>query len=204
MRLIKTFGRAAFAAVAAMAFVGATAASATFDTQFCKVNEGLLCPAGQAETHIHRVLKAGTVARLLAAVTVLCLGVLSEEDVLGLGKPQVIHAKSVGGLSFSGCGTGSAHNNCTVTVQEAPLYHLLKIGPGEGALTFLSGRKRVQCPNVGIDCVYDLAGSEFAVANNLFIANEAPSVELGGKFFCPDEALFDAELESLLASYIKS
>jgi hypothetical protein len=78
MRLIKMFGLAALAAVAAMAFVGATPASATFDTQLCKVNEGLLCPAGQAQTHFHLVLVPGTVWKLLNPITILCLGALSE------------------------------------------------------------------------------------------------------------------------------
>jgi hypothetical protein len=201
MRLIKMLSLAAPAAVAAMALVGATSASATFDTQLCKVNEGLLCPAGQAQTHVHWVLVPGTVWKILSPINILCLGALSEQEVLGLGKPQITHTTE---LSLTGCGTGAGHNNCTMTVQEQPLSHLLKTGPNEGVLVLLSGRWRLQCPNIGIDCVYDLAGSEFEASGEILTANETPITELGGKFFCPNEGLFDWELETLLETYIKS
>ncbi|HEX6754134.1 MAG TPA: hypothetical protein VF093_11175, partial [Solirubrobacterales bacterium] len=134
VRLIKMFGLAALAAVAAMAFVGATSASAT-TTQLCKVHdvsvppelteeqeeefleevagERLVCPEDEEVTSVHQVLAAGTVGELLAVIDVLCLGFLVEATALGLGNPQQIHATS---QTFTGCGTGSAHNNCTVTV----------------------------------------------------------------------------------------
>jgi hypothetical protein len=201
MRLIKTFGLAALAAVAAMAFVGATPASATFDTQLCKVDSGLLCPEGQAQTHFHLVLVPGTVLKLLSPISILCLGVLSENEALGLGKPQVIHTKE---LSFTGCGTGAGHNNCTVTILEQPLSHLLKTGVNSGVLVLLSGRRRVQCPNIGIDCEYDLAGMELEASGEILVANETPTTELGGKFFCPKEGFLDGELETLLETYLKS
>jgi hypothetical protein len=201
MRLIKMFSLAVLVAVAAMAFVGATPASATFDTQLCKVNEGLLCPAGQAQTHVHWVLVPGTVWKLLAGFNILCLGILVEDEALGLGKPQVIHTTE---LSFTGCGTGSAHNNCTVTVQEAPLSHLLKTGANTGVLVNLSGRTRLQCANLGLDCVNDLAGMELEASGEILTSNETPTVELGGKLFCPNEGFLDGELETLLETYIKS
>jgi hypothetical protein len=196
------FGLAALAAVAAMAFVGATSASALFNTQLCKVDSGLLC--SEPQTHVHNVLVEGTVGKLLAGINVLCLGVLVENEALGLGSPQVIHTKEAGGLTFSGCGTGSGHNNCTVTVQEAPLSHLLKIGKNIAVLVNLSGRTRLQCANLGIDCTYDLAGSEFEAEGEILTAEETPTIELGGKFFCPDEGTLDGELKSLLPVYIKS
>jgi hypothetical protein len=192
------FGLAALAAVAAMAFVGATSASATFDTQLCKVDSGLLC--SEPQTHVHNVLVPGTVGELLAGIDVLCLGVLAENEALGLGKPQVIHTTT---LTFSGCGTGSLHSNCTVTVQEQPLSHLLKTGVNAGVLVNLSGRTRLQCTG-GIDCVYDLAGSEFEANGEILVANETPTTELGGKLFCPNEGFLDGELETLLETYIKS
>ncbi|HEY7949715.1 MAG TPA: hypothetical protein VID51_02655 [Solirubrobacterales bacterium] len=199
VRLIKMFGLAALAAVAAMAFVGATSASASASTQICTEHTGLTCAAGKGSATVHQVLAAGTVGELLALIDVLCLSFLVEATALGLGNPQSIHATS---QTFSGCGTGSAHNNCTVTVQEQPLSNLLKTGLDEGVLTATNGRTRLQCSNIGLDCVYDLEGIEFAVGGGHLTANETATNELGGKFFCPDEGLLDALLETLGNAYV--
>ncbi|HEY5709748.1 MAG TPA: hypothetical protein VIS51_10160 [Solirubrobacterales bacterium] len=197
MRLIKMFSLAALAAVAVMAFVGATSASAT-STQLCSAHTGLTCGEGDAVTSHHLVLASGTVGRILAAINVLCLGILIEATPLGLGNPQSIHGLT---QMYTGCGTSSAHNNCTVTVQEQPLLDLLKTGLDEGALTALSGRIRLQCSNLGIDCVYDLEGTEFSVGEGHLTANETSLNELGGQFFCPDESLLDGLLEALTDVY---
>jgi hypothetical protein len=192
------FGLAALAAVAAMAFVGATSASAT-STQLCKVHTGLTCAAGEAATSVHQVLKSGTVGQLLAVINVLCLGFLVEATALGLGNPQQVHATT---QTFTGCGTSSAHSNCTVTVQEQPLSNLLKTGLDQGVLTATNGRTRLVCANIGLDCVYDLEGIEFNVAAGHLTAEETATNELGGKFFCPDEGLLDALLETLGNAYV--
>jgi len=195
MRSIGKIGFATLVAVAAMAFVGATSASAEKSTQLCTTHTSLTC-TGTAATSVHQVLKAGTVGKLLAAINVLCLGFLVEATALGLGKPQEIHSLS---QSFTGCGTGSTHNNCTVSIPagQQPLFHLLKIGLDLGVLTALSGQARLECANIGLNCLYDIAGMEFEVGNNELIAENTPTTELGGKFFCPDEGLLDAELKTL-------
>jgi hypothetical protein len=194
------FGLAAVAAVAAMAFVGATSASAT-DTQLCTAHTGLTCGAGNAATSVHQVLKAGTVGELLGAIDVLCLGFLVEATALGLGAPQAVHSLS---QSFSGCGTGSGHSNCTVSIPtgQQPLFHLLKTGLDAGVLTALSGQTRLVCSNIGLDCLYDAAGMEFEVGGGELVANETVTTELGGKFFCPDEGVLDATLETLTDTYV--
>jgi hypothetical protein len=226
VRLIKMFGLAAVAAVAAMAFVGATSASAT-STALCTSHPGLECGLTEAQlltlkhlqeamsepvttpnplvenhvTSVHQVLKTGTVGRLLAAINVLCLGFLVEADALGLGNPQEVHSLS---QSFTGCGTGSAHNNCTVSIPtgQQPLFDLLKIGLDQGILTALSGQTRLECPNLGLNCLYDVAGMEFEVGGNELKAENTPTTELGGKFFCPDEGLLDAELTTLTNAFV--
>ena len=199
MRLVKMFGLAAVAAVAAMAFVGATSASAT-NTQLCKVHTGLTCGAGDAITSHHMVLASGTVGQLLSsAFNVLCLSILIEATPLGLGNPQSIHTTS---FTFTGCGSTSAHNNCTVTTPEQPLANLLKTGLEEGVLVFTSGQQRTQCPNLGIDCLYDGEGMEFAVGGQHLTATETSVTELGGKFLCPNEGLVDGLFETLTDTYV--
>jgi len=197
------FGLAAIAAVAAMAFVGANSASALVSTQLCKVNTTLVCGAGNAVTEVHQVLKTGTVGKLLASINVLCLEYLVRATPLGLGKPQVVHVLE---QKFAACGTGSTHNNCTVSTPagQDPLFDLLKLGFDEGVLTATSGQTRLQCSNLGLDCLYDVAGMEFEVGGNELKAENTPTTELGGKFLCPNEGLLDAELKTLENAYVLS
>jgi len=201
MSIVKQFGLTALIALVAMAVVGATSALAT-STQLCKVHTSLTCEAGNAQTHVHNVLKAGTVYKILNSfLSILCLGALTESTPLGLATngPQVVHVLE---LTFSGCGTGSGHSNCTITTEEQPLAHLLKTGLDQGVLLFLSGRLRLVCSNIGINCVYDLEGMEFAAGANHLTAEETPTTELGGKFFCLNEGFWDFDLEGLLPTYI--
>ncbi len=197
MKPIKRFGLIVLAAVAAMMFVGATSAASATNTQLCTAHAGLVCGA----VNVHQVLAAGTVGQLLAAISVLCLGFLVEATALGLASPQLVHSST---QSFTGCGTSSTHNNCTVSIPTGhqPLYSLLKTGLDEGVLTGSSGLTRLVCANIGLDCLYDAEGMEFAVGGGHLTANETGVTELGGKFFCPNEGLLDALLETLTDIYV--
>ncbi|HEY5708796.1 MAG TPA: hypothetical protein VIS51_05335 [Solirubrobacterales bacterium] len=199
MRLVKTFASAALAVLAAMAFVGATSASASTTTQLCGIHNSLTCGDGNGSAQVHLVLAAGTVLQLLATINVLCLGELWELDTLGLGNPQSVHTLT---HTVSGCGTGPSHDNCTVTVQEQSLFNVLKTGLDEGVATSTNGRLRLQCANLGLDCVYDLEGLEASVGNGHWTFEETPTNELGGKFFCPDEGFVHALLETLGDVYV--
>lgn len=201
MRLIKMFGLAAIAAVTAMAFVSATSASAETSTQLCNDHLELTC--SNAASSVHMVLAPGTVGGILGGLggggslyNILCLNVLVESsgaDVGSLGNPQRLDFTS---MSFTGCGTGSAHNNCTLTVEELPDNNLLKLGLDEGSLEALNGRLRLACANLGLDCVFDLEGILSAVgAQHLTTQTLAP--ELGGKFLCPNMAAPTWLLETL-------
>jgi len=200
MRSIGKIGFATLVAVAAMAFVGATSASAEKSTQLCTTHTSLTC-TGTAATSVHQVLKAGTVGKLLAAINVLCLGVLVESTALGLSSLQSIHTTA---MSFTGCGTGSAHSNCTVSVpaEQQPVSSLLKTGLDAGVLTATSGQTKLVCSNLGLSCVYDVEGMEFEVGSGHLTAEETTTVELGGKFLCPSEGLLDGLLETLESTYV--
>jgi hypothetical protein len=206
------FGLAAVAAVAAMAFVGATSASAT-STQLCtehNVGSGLACAGGKEVLKVHQVLPAGAVGKLLAAINVLCLGFLVEADVTNAAGvagalvttgPQKITSIT---QTFTGCGTGALHNNCEVSTVQQPVFNLLKSGLDAGVLSAVSGQVRLVCPNLGLNCLYDVEGMEFSAGGGHLTAEETPVTELGGKFFCPDEGKLDALVESLVkpAPYI--
>lgn len=201
MKLIKMFGLAAIIACASTALLGVSSASATNNTQLCKVHTATTCPAGSATTAVHIVNKPGTVGFLLSdLVDVLCLNVLGQGTPLALGKPQQIHSTV---LSFTQCGSNASHNNCTVTTETQPLFELLNIGLDVGILTATSGVTRVQCTVFGfikIDCKYAAAGLEFEVEGGNpgeFSAEETPVSFIAGSALCPEESTLDGELQSL-------
>jgi hypothetical protein len=194
------FGLTALAAVAAMAFIGASSASAT-STQLCKVHTGTTCPAGSATTAVHLVNKAGTVGTLLnSLVNVLCLNVLGQGTPLGLAAPQQIHSTV---LSFTNCGTSASHNECTVTTEALPLFNLLYTALDEGTLTAEGGVARVKCTVFGfikIDCKYGTVGLSFNVkgGNPAVLKAENKAVQfIEGSALCPTESSLDGEVVSL-------
>jgi len=203
MRLIKIFGFATVAVVSAMAFVGATSASAELTTQLCNTHTGLTCGAGNAATNFHAVLATGEVLKLLTSlVDVLCLHELWESaggDVGALARPQRLDLTV---KEATGCGTTSAHNNCTLTTESLPDGNLLKLGLDQGSYTFVNGSMRLQGCSIGLNCLYDLAGALASVGAQHITLEETPTTELGEKFFCPDEALLDALLVTLSNRYV--
>jgi hypothetical protein len=204
MRLIKMFGLTSVAAVVAMAFVGVTSASAV-STQLCTVSTGsLLCGAGNAVASVHQVLATGTVGELLAEIPILCLGYLVEATAGALGNGATKQTISSISQSFTGCGWNSTHSTCSVTVPvgQQPVFGLLKVGLDEGTLTGISGQARLVCSSIGIDCLFDIGGMSFEATGGHLKANEASTTELGGKFFCPNEGLLDALLETLGNAYV--
>jgi len=197
------FGLAAFAAVAAMAFVGATSASANTSTQLCTAHTSLVC-TGTATTSVHQVLATGEVGKLLSSLaTILCLTVLANAEPLGLGNPQSVH----GTAEYLNCGTNATHTNCTVEVTEQPLFNLLKIGLDEGSLTATNGLTHVVCTEVGffkikIDCVYNTTGILFKVGAQHLTALKTPVNIVAGSFFCPENSTLDGLLKTLVNTFV--
>ena len=192
MRLMKMFGLAVLAAVAAMAFVGASSASANQSTTLCKINQLPCASTNQWPTGTGLVgTSVGTALLLSDIVTVHCNSTASGKITsAALAKPLV------GTLvpSFTGCKTGSG-TNCTVTTSSGTML-LLKTGPGVGTATVHNVLARVQC-GFFIDCSYvsdgvelealSLSGAHPALlhANGVELQNE-------GGFLCPDESFWDA------------
>jgi hypothetical protein len=220
---MKMFGLAALAAVVTMALVGTTSASAT-STVLCEVLEGLECPAGK-EIELEKIHLAnstlpggpgtpeGTPTLLNSTADVLCLTVLVEAEALDLGESQVIHALK---QEFSGCGTNSAHTNCTVATEELPLFHLLKIGEDEGSVLGLNGKVRVKCTIFGflkINCVFLLENllftgkgpkaskTTYGDVDAKEIPKEPPIKSEGGGL-CPETSSLDGLLLPLSPEYI--
>lgn len=200
MRLIKRLCLAAVTALAAMAFVGATSASANTNTQLCKTHTALTCSNAAS---ILGMTNVGATIILNNVVNILCLKLSLTGNVLSLGNPQQIHTTSV---QLQNCGTNAAHTNCEIEMTELPLANFLKTGLDQGTLTLANGRKFLFCENVvlGIDleCEYDDTGITLAAGAQHLTATETPMTEIGSDFLCPDEPTLDALMATTSNAYI--
>jgi len=193
VRLMKMFGLAALAAVAAMAFVGVTSASAT-NTVLCKANE-LTCEATNKIEHA-TVTGLSTNATLLSSLaTVLCDHSIVSGKVLLLANPLVGHIEKI---TFTICEEDTFGTECTVTTNNAGLLKLLKTGANAGSLTAEGAEALVSCPEIGLHCNYGNPTTSLAVAGSqgtalaVITATKVKLPEIGNKFFCPNESFWDA------------
>jgi hypothetical protein len=158
VRLIKMFGLAAIAAVAAMAFVGASSAMASGSTAACKVATEP-CPAGSEVTTLHGVSAAEpTLLTTSEAIPdVKCLSGLVKVNVLALGNPQVGHFEEI---NWNHCYATSIGNPlCEVETKLLGLALLLKTAANLGTVTIDNASVLVKCTTV-IHCTYKVAAGQ--------------------------------------------
>jgi hypothetical protein len=211
MRLIKTFVLAALAVLSATALVGPSSAVANGVTAACKTS-AKICPESELVSSIHLNNTEGSAIGILTSVAnVLCLGVLASTKSLQVGIPQKINTES---FSFTGCGTTSAHNNCTVEFTELPSFTLLKTEPNFGELTATKGKLLVKCEIGGLfklNCIYDTKNLEFKAEGALYkagtghgmiTATSTPLSPKEEKEGCPKESSLDLLLEPSEHVYI--
>ncbi|MGE5280785.1 MAG: hypothetical protein ACM3N0_00420 [Chloroflexota bacterium] len=137
-------GLVALAALAAMAFVGASSAMAE-STQLCEedVETNCLKPV----THVHEESTKKGVLLNSTGSPVECNVLFLSTEVLGLAAPQVIH----GHFTYSAC--ERAGSSCTVTEESASsLIKILREGHELASVTG-EGEVRVHC-GLLINCVY--------------------------------------------------
>ncbi len=208
MRLIKMFGLAGLTVVAAMAFLGASSASANQSTALCKVHQEP-CAANNLATSVHMV--AGITSLKTSIATVLCLSSLVQGTPEPLGKPQGVTLTQV---LWNNCGTNAAHNNCTVTTLKPGLIDVLKTALNLGTAEALNTQVLVFCDLfIDLHCVYGGASVKgFSVEGALhtaaaghgrFIAKELEVPNVSGAF-CPEKSFWTASYEGLEHQYIVS
>ncbi len=211
MRTTKIFGLVMLAAVATVASISTSPASAT-NTALCKIHSDP-CPPPNLVTSLHLVNTPGTVWELLTDFgNVLCLGTLVQATVGPLAAPQLITGT---GWSFTNCGTNVAHDNATVTFGKGPHLTLLRTTLNLATLTHTEVEMRVKATIFGIikiDCIYSLAGVAFpfegalhtsaATGHGMVTANKIPLTKFSG--VCPTVSSLDFLLEPLEHVFVVS
>jgi hypothetical protein len=194
------FGLAAFAAVAAMALIGATSAMAT-NTVLCEEDSaGATCPAGQTPAHVHFSTLTGVKAELLSSIVNVKCEVLYLGLTLGLGAPLIIH----GNFTYSGCETESGGACTAKELSTSALIEVLKTGSETGSVTG-NGEVLVECGAL-IHCVYNgvgLEGSAQGALGNGHVTITKKTVNKVSGFLCPKTATLDILTGSLVPLYIR-
>jgi hypothetical protein len=209
VKSIKMLGLAAFAALMAMAFLGASSAMAG-STQLC-MKDQIPCAEGNIEkgeennviSHVHEETAKEAPATLLSSLGNVTCTALFLGDTLGLGAPLIIH----GNFTYTGClRNGSA---CTVKeVSTSSLIEVLRTAAETATLTG-SGEVNVHC-GIFINCTYDGEGLEgtskgtlLAEPNGESKTTEAVTHHVGGGI-CPETGKLDIRTTPLLATYIST
>jgi hypothetical protein len=201
VKSIKMLGLAAFAALMAMALLGASSAMAG-NTQLCKADENP-CAAANVISHVHEETVSGAPATVLSSLGDVTAKVLFLGDTLGLGAPLVIH----GHLTY----TDVLRNGslCTITeVSTSTLLEVLRTAAETASLT-ISFEINVHC-GIFINCTYDsqgltgtAKGALSAPSNGEWFINEATMHHVGGGI-CPEITKLDIRMTPLVATYIST
>jgi hypothetical protein len=193
------FGLTALAAVAAMAFVGASSAMAG-DTQLCSSDSSC-----GGTISVHDVSPAGEPGLLLSSLVNVECDVLYEGTTLGLGLPLLIH----GHFLYSNCETFGG-SGCTVTQTSASalIKVLLPTGNTEEETEITGeGEVLVECGSF-IHCKYKGEGLKGSGLGSLQGAPgtsiEEATVQKVSGFFCPTTSKLHLTTEPLSATYVKT
>lgn len=197
MRFIKMLGLAAVAALAAMAFVGATSASA--DTA-CLENVGHAneCPPAKRWTgNVTGLTNAGEPALLLDSFKnvlekcnseVLALWIENEGSHKG-----VKYLIDTAGIKFTGC-TGI----CNKATSEAPAWLLVEALALDAWVskhgTLAVSAKLEEC-EFGVNCLYRFTNETqlLKAESDFIIAKEVPLTESTKEFLCPNSTTWDGK-----------
>ncbi|HEX7246191.1 MAG TPA: hypothetical protein VF245_11555 [Solirubrobacterales bacterium] len=204
MRLIKMLGLAAVAAMVAMAFVGASSASA--DATHIVLCEKAELECGSPFPNPTTIVAHATNPELKTSLgTVICKKSLTETTLLN--ELSTLGVGHILALSFEECALGKTA--CTVTVTSLGLLSFVKTGALEGTAKSTGGTKaNVHCGFL-INCNYGgeptLAVHSSATGETKLLATENTVLaEEGEKFVCPDESKWIATYTALGTMYIES
>jgi hypothetical protein len=187
------FGLVAVAAVAAMAFVGASSAMAE-STVLCSTTENPCASHALTNTHVEGKTAVGADTTLVAgSLTVLCTETGGVPASIILGEVLTLAAPLIGHFSlidFNNCKRGT--EACEVNTIKLGLLELLRNGGDSGTAKSSGSEVLVKCGSF-IHCVYGGTPSLTAAggAPGTITATNAVLTVVSG-FFCPEESKWTA------------
>jgi hypothetical protein len=197
VRTLKAIGLILTCAITAVAFLGASTASAE-TTALCKKHENPCAAANIYTGHIEAV--AENPKLLTNAGTIQCKKALFLGNALGLASPLIIHVEKFD--FFDDCLT-AAGSPCEFHSLELGLALLLRTASNLGTLTIHDTKVLLSCPEEFVHCifgglpVFHMEGSPTKETLASIQANEVPW-EHGEEMLCPMEAKLDANYKVTL------
>jgi hypothetical protein len=206
MRVIKTLGLSAITAIAAMAFLGASSASAAVLCKETPTGEPAVCP--EAATYGAGTIIEGTAVNpelTSDLADVICKHSETEAEITSTGNAEETVTGTIWSLNFTECRTTDiVPTACTVTVRNLP-YHAevdWVEGTHDGRLTVVdhgSGNPGalVECVGDLIDCTFEKGLFDLPLegGNPAHITANQVQLESQGAV-CPEEAFWDATYEA--------
>lgn len=191
MSLSKMFGLAMLTAIAALAFVGTSVATAE-TTVLCEKHENPCEAANIYVGHFDAVAENPTFLTSLTDIT--CKKAHLLGFALGLGNPLTLHLEA---FNFGEDCLTSEGDACTLQTLELSLSLLLREGSNLGSLQFHNTKVLLSCPSLFIHCVYGgLPKFEVLGSPNketlAAIHTKEVVLEHGEGMFCPEETKLDA------------
>jgi hypothetical protein len=199
VRLTKMIGLVAVAALAAMAFVGASSASANGPTSLCKVDQ-LVCAEANLIKAVHDI---DPEALLLSSILDVECEALFHGTVLApyLAKPLHI----LGNFLYSNCNEGECEAK-EPGASPTSLLTILKTGVEKATVTG-TGEVLVKCGSF-LHCVYNGTGlvgeglgALLSGPNGVTQTHEATVNKVSG-FLCPSTGKLDTLYRPLIPTYI--
>ena len=202
MRHLKIVGLSCIAALAAMAVMGASTASATGNTALCTADENP-CASAHLVKHVHVV--ATGVKLLTSILTVTCTG-LFLGDVLSPFLANPLHI--VGNFTYSGCVEDDGGSCKIIELVPSSLISVLRTAAEKAEITG-EGQALVDC-GFFLHCVYngknlkgEGLGALLATPNGEAKTEEATANKISG-MLCPETSKLDALYKPLTPTYIST
>jgi hypothetical protein len=198
VKAIKMIGLAALTALMAMAFVGATSASAT---TLCNTDTE---PCGSATTEVHETSVGKAV--LLTSIGNTECNVLFKSTSVGEGGGAT--QSVTGNFTYTNCVLGGSA--CTATEENGPVKITVEKTGAETSNITGEGLVHVVCSGF-IDCSYNGTGLHgtgkgplvATQANGEVTLSEQETTKEAGGFLCPKTSLLDITTTPLVKTYIK-
>jgi hypothetical protein len=199
VKAIKMIGLAALTALMAMAFVGATSASAT---TLCNADEAS-CTNPTTSVHEVGIGKA----KLLTSIGTTECNVLFASTSIGKGGGTVQTLE--GKFTYTSCTLGGS--SCTAEEEKSPAEIKVERTGSEASKVTGEGQVHVVCAGF-IDCSYNgtnLVGTgtgALSAGNGTgeVTLSEQSTTKVAGGFLCPKTAKLDITTGALSATYIES
>lgn len=207
MKYIKALGLALMAAMAVMAFFGASSASATVLCKVTPTGSPPKCPESQTYGPHTTIEGTAVNARLTPNglfPDVICSHSVTTATTTNTGGPEETVTGHITNLEFNGCKT-SLGGGCTVEVNNLP-YHaeVHWVSGHNGSLTVTEGEgggnpgATVTCAGV-LECAFDNTTFNLPITggNPATVTANGVKLNIAGGALCPTEAEWDASYKAV-------